>query len=265
MKTKKTIFLLAGLMYYRQLNKTLIFREITDKNELENAFRFRYEEYAKSRLNVFLKPNEAGLDLDIYDLHSRHYSLFKGEDEMIGYIRVVLDRTTCYNPKVYEIGEKFGFFTHGEHSSKAIIKSKEPDYPFLSYENVPEKIEQHYQSLIKSGAKILEASRLIIREDYRGMRNTAFLVESAISLYVNLYREYHFAVADCVKEHHGFYRRYGFREVQPDSPARFFNMSRLLVCLLLPLSPASIPSDLLSRFDEMALEFRLTGRITTTL
>lgn len=262
MKTKKTIFLLAGLMYCQQLNKTITFREITSGDELEKAFRFRYEEYSKCRLNVFLKRNEHQLDMDIFDLHSHHYGLFGGDNEMIGYMRVVLDRGEYQNTRVMEIGTRYGFYIKPEQSAASNETTGVPDYPFLSYEEVPGEVMQFYHALKEKKEKVLEASRLILSEHYRGLKNISFLVECVIALYPKVYSGYKHAMADCVKEHAVFYRRYGFTPVEQGSGFNVFDLKRLVTCLSLPLSMASIPSHLHLRFDEMAFEYKQTGRIT---
>ena len=69
--------------------KTYKFREIVDEDELEKFMRLRYETYFNSSMRNFLQINDEKIDIDIYDLHSRHFGLFC-EEKPIGFIRVVI-------------------------------------------------------------------------------------------------------------------------------------------------------------------------------
>jgi hypothetical protein len=181
---------------------------------------------------------------------------------MIGYMRVVLDRREYQNTRVLEIGTRYGFFNKPDRASASGENNEIPDYPFLSYEKVPGEILQFYQDLKSKKEKVLKASRLILTEGFRGLKTISFLVECVISLYPIVYSGYKYAVADCVKEHAVFYRRYGFAPVEQGSVFNVFDMNRKVTCLSLTLSMASIPAHLHLRFDEMAFEYAKTGRIT---
>ena len=73
------------------MSKTYTFREITEKEELEKFFRLRYEVYSDCRCQSILKKNGHPIDIDYYDVHSRHYSL-ACENEHAGYLRIVLPK-----------------------------------------------------------------------------------------------------------------------------------------------------------------------------
>ena len=94
----------------KKASTTYTFREITEADELEMAFRLRYEVYSSCRCSMFLNTNLNKIDIDSYDLHSKHFGLFIHENELAGYFRVVLDKNEYYNPDVLEIGRKFHFF-----------------------------------------------------------------------------------------------------------------------------------------------------------
>jgi predicted GNAT family N-acyltransferase len=260
MKTKSAPLILSNLMI-GGLNKTCTFREITETNELERAFRFRYEEYSRSRLCRFLKQNQSKLDIDIYDLHSRHFGLFNGYNEMIGCLRVVMDKRKFYNNYVFEVGQKFNFFSKTENSLEGMRNSETADYPFLSYPNVPPSLLSHYNSLKARNVELAEASRLIIKENFRGFRTSAFLIDCAMMLFIILCSEHRHAVIDCCKDHRLFYERYGFRPFGDVTEYNLYDMNLDFICLALSETPKNLPV----RIEEMKSQYQETGKISRAL
>jgi hypothetical protein len=264
MKTKTASIIISNVMI-SEIIKTVTFREITEPDELEKAFRFRYDEYLNSRCHVFIKQNQQKADIDIYDLKSRHYGLYINNSLMIGYIRVVLDKKEYYNNTIFQIGKKYDVFNDKEHSFESLKNYHGADYPFLSYPNLPSCIKSYYESLAVKNDKIIEASRLIIMENFRGLRIISFFVECAISIYVSNFKSYKYAVVDCVQEHAVFYKRYGFQQIEHEQNYNILNMNRLVTCLYLPLSLSSIPDKLQARFEQMANEFSQNNKISRTI
>jgi predicted GNAT family N-acyltransferase len=241
--------------------KTFTFREITEAAELENAFRLRYDVYSKGRYCPFLKQNDHLVDIDIYDLHSKHYGLFVGSNKMVGYLRVVLDRNEYYNSEVFEIGKEFGIFNHSEHSIENIKNLSIPEYPFLSYSGVPESVTKYYHSLKNKREQVAEASRLIIKEEYRGLRTSGFLIECAMVLFILICLGQKHAIISCGKDHAFFYERCGFRPFGDSQNYNPLGISSDTVCLSL----SSIPQSLLSKFEKIIAEFKITGKIQRTI
>jgi len=68
-----------------------VFRQAQSVDELRALLKLRYKVYRESRLQQFVPENECGIDLDGYDLRSRHFGLFKNNSHPIGYMRVVED------------------------------------------------------------------------------------------------------------------------------------------------------------------------------
>jgi predicted GNAT family N-acyltransferase len=256
METKSKLLIVAGMLISK-VNNTFTFREITEQADLENAFHFRYEEYSGSRLKAFLKHNEQRVDIDTYDLHSKHYGVFTGDNKLMAYLRVVLDKREFYNPLVFEVGKKYEVFSDLEHSFSSLQNSPKADFPFLSYPNVPESIQSKYNSLKSNNETIAEASRLIIKEEYRGLRTVAFLIECAMVLFIQICLGKKHAVVSCCKDHCSFYERYGFR---PFGTGEFYNVFGMPMDTL-ALILTSVPKNLPSRFEEMTKQYLTTGTI----
>jgi predicted GNAT family N-acyltransferase len=240
---------------------TCTFREISESVELEQAFRFRYLEYSQCRLSIFLKKNVDQLDLDDFDLHSKHFGVFTEDGLMVGYLRVVLEKDQFYNPAVFEVGKHYGLYTDAWHSFGSLQQREIADFPFLSYPFVPEGIHSFYQSLKARNVGLAEASRLIIARNFRGLRSCALLIECAMMLFMIICYNRRHAVISVCEDHVKFYEKYGFRPLQERRTYNLFRMSKETVCLSL----SSVPSNLPARIKEMTEVFLKTGKVERTL
>jgi len=260
MKTEALPVMTAGMMPGNSF-RTLTFREITNPAQLEKACRFRYREYANCRLAPFLKRNADMIDLDVFDLHSRHFGLFTGDNILIGHERAVLERHEYFNQMAFDIGMKHGIFTIDEHSHENLKKSSIPDFPFLCHPIKDNAITSLYQALRSRNEKFAQGSRLILSEDFRGCRKTLFfLMECCMMLVVNISSKRSNVINDCSREHSLFYERYGFR---PFAGANEFNLFGIRGKIMwMEKSLGAMPADLRLKFERMSLEFTQTGYIT---
>lgn len=247
--------------------KEYTFREITEPAELEKAFRLRYEVYEDSENNVFLKKNQHKVDINVYDLHAKHYGLFVNDDKPIGYLRVVLNRVEYYNSDVFDLGKKFDLFTEKEHSIENIVKHSSADFPFLNFPNVPKNIKTSYDALKAINEGVAEAGRIAIHKDYRSLRTSGFLIECAIALYVILCIGKSHAIICCSKEHGMFYKRYGFNSFGEERYYDVHGTKKVSMCLSLSLSLSlsSVPKHFHSKFEEMVSEFENYGEIKRSI
>jgi hypothetical protein len=258
METKSKLLIVAGMLISK-VNSTFTFREITKQADLDTAFHFRYTEYSGGRMKVLLKQNENKVDIDIHDLYSKHYGLFSGSNELLGYLRVVCDKREYYNPQVFEVGKRYDIFSEAEHSSERVKVSIEADYPFLSYPKIPESIRSKYFSLKKNNEKFVEASRLIIKEEYRGLRTAGLLIECAMVLFILICKGQKYAIVSCCKDHCSFYERYGF---QPFAMKQYYDVHGMTFnTICLSTSPEHLPT----RFEDSIKEFITTRKITKAL
>lgn len=220
------------------------FSEITGKKELEMAFRLRYEEYLHSRMHCYLEKNESQVDIDVYDLHSKHYGLFLNGQELVGYIRVVLDPEECFNEEVSALGKHFGLFSGEEHTPEKLNESPVADFPFLSYPKVSPGIKALYTGLKKKKEGFAEASRMIISRDHRGMKLFVFIMECAMMLFIRISMSRKNAMIHCCRDHGLYYKRYGFRPFNNEEGYEEFGMHKMLLCMPASASPLNLPAKL---------------------
>jgi hypothetical protein len=242
------------------------FREISEKDELEKFFQLRFQVCSDSQLAPFLSKNDHQVDIDIYDLHARLFGLFC-DNNLVGGIRLVLDKKELYIPEVYEIGHKYGIFGADVDSKEKLEKTDYPEFPFLSYQRVPKQMISFYQKN-KNNKKICAASRCVITNSHRGLKTIQFLTESIITV-GNLYcgKKTGLGFADVNLSHSKFYCRYGFAPIE-NEPVYFVHevpAVTLTISLSTSLTSSSIPQHLHSKLEEMIHEYSSTNRISRTL
>ncbi len=241
--------------------KTYQFREIVDENELEKFMRLRYETYFNSAMRNFLQINDEKIDIDIYDLHSRHFGLFC-EEKPIGFIRFITNKNELYNHKVFSIGLKYKKLKKEIHGEREIKKYEYSDFPFVSYSETPTSIKDYYSNLIEKKERIIEGSRLMLIGENKGLNKVQFFMECAVVLCVLINNREKYAIVNCDGNHKRFYTQFGFKTINNSETYYLRGRAKKSSHLLsLPLTLASIPKRYHTKFEEMAEEFKTTNQI----
>jgi predicted GNAT family N-acyltransferase len=196
------------------------FREIKDEAALLAAFRMRYNVYSQQpHLRQLMAENAAEVDIDGYDVYSRHYGLYKinpKSEEMIGYLRVI---EQCKFPMVEttltRLKKQFQFITPKRPQR---FRNQEK---FFNMENVLQI------PLTKIALSICEPGRFIISKEYRSAGLAQFIIES-IMVIICAIPYMKFGVIDCQKDHKTMYLRNGFEwkaeEKHPKVPSNPWNL-----------------------------------------
>jgi predicted GNAT family N-acyltransferase len=195
------------------------FREIKDETTLLAAFRLRYNIYVQQpHLRQLMAENAAEVDIDGYDVYSGHYGLYKintESEEMIGYLRVIEQRSF---PLVEEVLNKL----------KAEYDFIPPPRKCLFYSQeaycYKEEVLKSYAQLARS---ICEPSRFIILKQYRSVGLAQFVIES-IMVTICAAPYFTHGMVDCQKDHKSMYLRNGFEwkaeEKHPKVPSNPWNL-----------------------------------------
>lgn len=237
------------------MSKKYTFREITEKDELEKFFRLRYEIYSGCRCNSILKTNIQPIDIDYYDVHSKHYAL-TCENIDIGYFRVVLPREELRQNSIIEIASKNGVFNdYDKYKGNGAAP-----FPFLSYKEVPQGYWNFYENLTSNKETLAECSRLILTPEYRTIRTSRFLIECAIALYLIICFGKRQAVLSCNVKHKSFYEYYGFNAISKENGFSLDGHDSVAMSMS-NLSLSTFPEHLYQRFEIMMDEFKTTQKI----
>lgn len=196
------------------------FREIKDETSLLAAFRMRYNIYVQQpHLRQLMAENAAEVDIDGYDVYSRHYGLYKinsKSEEMIGYLRVI---EQCKFPMVEATLRNL-------ESQNAFVAPKRP-YLFRNQEKFPNMENLLKIPLTQIAPSICEPGRLIILKEHRSVGLAQFIIQS-IMVVICAIPYMKLGVIDCQKDHKTMYLRNGFdwkaEERDPKVPSNPWNL-----------------------------------------
>jgi len=244
------------------------FKEIYNEIELEQFLKLRYKTVFNSSVKNFLAFNEHEIDIDIYDLQSRHFGLFC-EDKPAGFLRLVYPKKEVYQEHVFNIGCKYNIFSHKKHSKREIENLDYPDFPFISYPNTPCSIQNYYKILTAKEETLVEPSRLMLFQNINGVNKAKFLTECAIAVYVLTCMGKKHAVINCDVRHERFYQRYGFQKVNNTEGESYHlknkNATLLALCMSSSLRASPICETYHDSIENMVDEFSNTNAITRTI
>jgi Acetyltransferase (GNAT) domain len=196
------------------------FREIKDEAALLAAFRMRYNVYSQQpHLRQLMAENAAEVDIDGYDVYSRHYGLYKinpKSEEMIGYLRVIEQRIF---PFVLALLEKF--------KKQYGITAKPRAKPFYVQQKFSNAEQLLGISLTNNVNSLCEPTRFIISPIYRSAGLAQFVIES-IMVAICAVAHFRYGILFCQKDHKSMYLRNGFEwkaeEKHPKVPSNPWNL-----------------------------------------
>lgn len=250
--------------------QTFQFREITDQGELEQFMKLRYRTYLNNEMRNFLSINDHHIDIDLYDLHSKHFGLFCGI-QPAGYFRIVLHKNETYNAQVFSIGRNYQIFNTDCHSKAQLQKFGYPDFPFVSYYKIPEPVKYFYYSFSEEmKQKTTEAGKLMLFNGFLGYKKVRMIIECAAALFKSLFNDYHRSSLNCFARHEKFYQLYDFKTIYRGdeykiTPLEKQYSARVSCLMILSIKSQSLPEDLQRDVTNMADEFRNYQQINRKL
>ncbi len=224
------------------------YREAQNTTELEALLKLRYKVYRNSALSNFCPENNAQLDLNPFDLNSRHFGLFENEEGVekpVGYMRVVQQERSPSANQVLEIAKKA--------CSKLADCLQQPitkPFPLMTYFRGSEKVDSVLTQLNEHGLKMCEASRFVFAEEVRSLQLAKFVTESSIAIYRAL--GFYSSIITCSITHSRFYNQYGFSQLKGTGLHIGDSQPPLLLLLLLS---HDVPALVENRIDQMSSVF----------
>lgn len=190
-------------------NGFYLFREAQSLDELTLLLGLRYKVFSESqRLENAWSENDYKIDLDSWDLYSRHFGLFVGSPAKlipVGYVRMVTDAEGPMKDQILSLKLKFpGLF------EKIETPPPEP-FPLLTYCPQADIVKSLYKEIKGRGERLVEASRLALAQSLttlKSFRIAKRLVESifAAAIFSNIEN----AMLSCSVHSKTFYQRFGF-------------------------------------------------------
>ena len=234
-------------------NECFVYREIFTADELKQMFMLRYELFRESRTKVLVNENSHNIDIDCYDLRSRHFGLFYFKNNVehpIGYNRIVHDG---YGPAWYtilQLAENFPEIYSQVHADPLA------QLPVMALYPEPAILFDLYRKYKAEGKCLVEGSRLSIVKSYAKIKLVEFIAScgTAITFYVN---EIDMALLNVFWIHQRIYRPFGFHQLDKSSIYETHGLKS--VCLA--ITEGSIPENQKSRIISMAKAFQQSGCI----
>lgn len=230
-----------------------VYREAANANELEILLRLRYHAFRDSQLKGFVAENETGLDLDCYDLRSRHFGLFHHAENhtvAVGYHRVVSDE---YGPHWQNI---MTLASQSSQQYERVCQTPVKPLPLMTYHPQAKILEDYYNQLKSEGRKICEGSRLTLSEPFRSIELVRHIIGSAVTIFFDICR-YDLGLVALSPSHRRFYTPFGFTDVDQINVFKIFGVS--LTCL--KITANAIPKTLKNSIHQMGEAFEETGMI----
>ncbi len=181
------------------------FREVTDTAGLEQLFRLRYRCFRGSKLAGLIANNDSELDIDSYDLRSRHFGLFEctgSGERLVGNHRHVYD---CEQPAAEAIR---ALVAKQPELRDRVLAVPEHPYPVLSYWPDKEPIYALHREACARGETLIEASRLALDPSVESLAVVNFMFEATVASYQALGGTRALTVINSNRKR--YYSRYGF-------------------------------------------------------
>ena len=184
-----------------------VFREPELFDELKSLLLLRFSVYMGSRLNQFATPyRSAGIELDCYDLRSRHFGLFKhdgGVSRPVGYLRVVTEEKSRWENELRAIAAPI------PELARAVGLKPTVPLPLMTYYADADIVRRHYEVAKANNHRPAEAGRLSLQNDIRSIAIARHMISSTLAS--GIVNGHNAAFITVVPSHVAFYGAYGFR------------------------------------------------------
>lgn len=234
-------------------NKYYIFREPKNFDELKALLLLRYKVFRESRLEKFVVENEACINLDCYDLYSRHFGLYAHDGDSsrpVGYVRMVTDEEGTFRDELFELAKSIPSLY------EKVNRIPEEPFPIMNYCPYRNDIREYYVNLKLRGEKLVEAGRLSLVNSVRGLKIATNFIASIFASF--LVHDVDKTILACRPNHQNIYNLFG---------AVVFNSTIEFQCdeadssALLLLSAKNLPESMKEKVYKMAVAYRATGSI----
>jgi hypothetical protein len=241
--------------------QSISFRELRTVSELAASAALRYRVYhtelGLERL-ASLDP-DTQLDVDVYDLYSRHYGLFASDvrgERLVGTLRITGSERGPLAWAVEELADRYV-------SLRSHIAGPPPaPLPMLCHLPQALAVRGRLDQLMTRGERIAEPGRLTVEPLLRrtaarsGVRLSHFLMACAEAVAWQVL-ELDRVFVDCDVRLEPFYRGFGFDPVPGGEAAAEPDLG--ISFLVLQATARSLPLDMRSEVDRLARQLRGRG------
>jgi hypothetical protein len=229
------------------------FREAANIEELRQLLKLRCKVYHESRMAGFSHKNTDGFDLNYYDLHARHFGLFKvdnGATIPIGYHRPVGEFESPVKREVMQIvAENPDLFESMSSVPGAPL-------PVMSYFPEASVLHELYRSCMSKGELMMEPTKYSIDKCSSSLQLAKHIIEAELAIHFFCIGVTHALM--CVHvNHERFYSRYGFARVAGTNVCPVNGLPVVAIAV----SRNAIPEALRPRLTKMAVAYLETRKV----
>ncbi|MEM8523636.1 MAG: GNAT family N-acyltransferase [Bacteroidota bacterium] len=229
------------------MRKKVTFKEIQAIEDLEKCFLLRYRQFVNTAHRVFLKGKDK-IDIDRFDIYSKHWGVFSEEGEIIGYARIIQEEKNLrVADHILAIGEKYAFSDFEPCGCK---------FPIFTYQT--DQSESSTATFLNrySHKDVFELSRFIIKKG-NSFRISKFMVNAGLGIYKYSYAD-RLIILACHISHKKFWNAYGFKKIKEEE---VYNVGSLKSVNLFS-QLCGINERLETEWSEYANEFKLNNKVT---
>lgn len=232
------------------MKKKITFKEIQEIEELEKCLILRYEHFNSPQYRVFLNKNNLGIDIDEFDIFSRHWIVIDEANEIIGYARIIQrKKNSNIFHLIQQIQKKYSI-------AEFQLKNKMCSFPMMKYQTNKSKIFLASFLGENTEKEVFELSRFIIKNG-SSIRVSKFMVNAGLSIYKSCFQA-EIMILACIENHEKFWRRYGFSNISEKEKYRIEQLSA--VNLFSEFN--SIDKMIKNRFEELADQYKKENKIS---
>jgi N-acyl-L-homoserine lactone synthetase len=242
-------------------------RELRTVEELSASFALRYEIYKQTSGLRTLQSlhHDARVDVDSYDVFSRHLGLFQVDDSgarLVGSIRFTYHDDRPMLPLVRALSQV------APSVLRSLGRSRFSGLPTADYLLHSREVARFTEETECRGERVVEAGRFAIRSAARleqrrrhGLWLAGRFIEAVVA-WVVAEGQADRVLVSCLPEHGCLYRPYGFREI-PGVPAAYQpRMGVWRECLV--AGPNDIPELVGQRISGLVSEWHNKGMVDLT-
>jgi hypothetical protein len=231
------------------------YREPESYEELQALLRLRYNVYQESRFQDFAsKFDDAGIELDSYDVRAHHYGLFElsnGSSRPVGYIRMVGNTARRWSNEILSLAKK------NASLAEQVCTIQHHPLPLMKYFPDAEVVREYHRNACMKGKSIEEAGRLSLDKSVRSMTVSWHMV--AFSFAMQMVRGVDETIVTCIPRHTAFYTQFGFERLAGTSDHYCPETKATFSCLR--TSNRRPPETIQEQLEKMIEAYHATGRI----
>ncbi|MEM6700619.1 MAG: GNAT family N-acyltransferase, partial [Bacteroidota bacterium] len=189
------------------MNNRITFKEVFAVEDLEKCFQLRLRKYGDYCRQAFLEGNSQEIDIDPFDLYSKHWAVYNQDNEIISCARIVQEE------KNWRIEDQIKALIEKYKITK--FSCRISNFPIVNYQS--DDSRQGLASFLKDNTRklVFELSRFVVEND-SSLKIPRFTINAGLGIYKYCYQS-EMMILSCADKHEKFWHHYGFKKIKENS------------------------------------------------